>query len=199
MPMQDEMTIDERRKYVKLMAVRYRKAKRQERSQLLSEMEAVTKQHRKHLIRLLNAESLERKKRQTPRSRTYGGDVERVILLVWESLDYICAQRLTPALLSTAQHLARFGEVNLTPHLQEIGVSTVQRLLRKHRASKGRLPRKCPERANQVTKGVPMKRIPWDISEPGHARDGCGASWRGECLRGVWLHLAVDRCGHRLE
>ena len=109
MPMQDEMTIDERRKYVKLMAVRYRKANRQERSRLLSEMQAVTKQHRKHLIRLLNGESLERKKRQTPRSRTYGGDVERVILKVWESLDYICAQRLTPALLRTAQHLARFG------------------------------------------------------------------------------------------
>ena len=172
MPMQDEMTIDERRKYVKLMAVRYRKAKRQERSRLLSEMEAVTKQHRKHLIRLLNGKSLERKKRQTPRSRTYGGDVERVILLVWESLDYICAQRLTPGLLRTAQHLARFGEVSLTPQLeeqlQEIGVSTVERLLRKHRARKGRLPRKGPERANQVTKGVPMKRIPWDISEPGH-------------------------------
>ncbi len=172
MPMQDEMTIDERRKYVKLMAVRYRKATRQERSRLLSEMEAVTMQHRKHLIRLLNAESLERKKRQTPRSRTYGAEVERVILLVWESLDYICAQRLTPALLSTAQHLARFGEVSLTAQLeeqlQEIGVSTVQRLLRKHRASKRRLPRKGPERANQATKGVPMKRIPWDISEPGH-------------------------------
>lgn len=170
--MQDEMTIDERRKYVKLMAVRYRKASRQERSGLLSEMEAVTKQHRKHLIRLLNAESLERKKRQTPRSRTYGADVERVILLVWESLDYICAQRLTPALLSTAQHLARFGEISLTAQLEEqlqhIGMSTVQRLLRKHRASKGRLPRKGPERANQATKGVPMKRIPWDISEPGH-------------------------------
>jgi hypothetical protein len=31
-----------------------------------------------------------------------------------------------------------------------------------------RLPRKGPERANQVTKGVPMGRIPWDTHEPGH-------------------------------
>lgn len=30
MPMVDEMTIDERRKYVKLMAARYQKAKRSE-------------------------------------------------------------------------------------------------------------------------------------------------------------------------
>ena len=104
MPMQDEMTIDERRKYVKLMYPRYQKANRQERSRLLTEMEPVTKQHRKHLIRLLNGESLERKKRRTPRSRTYGVEVERVVLLIWESLDYICAKRLTPNLLSMGKH-----------------------------------------------------------------------------------------------
>jgi hypothetical protein len=50
MPMQDGMTIDERRKYVKLMYPRYQKANRQERSRLLTEMEQVTKQHRKHLF-----------------------------------------------------------------------------------------------------------------------------------------------------
>ena len=170
--MKDEMTIDERRKYVKLMAVRYRKAKRKERSELLTEMQIVLHQHRKHLIRLLNGASLERKKRQTPRRRTYGEEVERVILKVWESLDYICAERLQPALLRTAQHLVRFGVLSLTPKVQEqlatIGVSTVERLLRRHRALTGRLPRKGPERANQVTKGVPMGRIAWDISEPGH-------------------------------
>src|SRR5260370_12070335 len=60
--MQDEMTINERRKYVKLMSARYRTAKRKERSQLLSEMEQVTKMHRKSLTRLLNEQSLERKK-----------------------------------------------------------------------------------------------------------------------------------------
>jgi hypothetical protein len=170
--MKDEMTIDERRKYVKLMAVRYRKAKRKERSDLLTEMQAVLHQHRKHLIRLLNGASLERKKRQTPRSRTYGEEVERVILKVWESLDYICAERLQPALLGTAQHLAGFGVLSVTAEVKEqlatIGVSTLERLLRKHRASTGRLPRKGPERANQVTKGVPMSRIAWDITEPGH-------------------------------
>ena len=94
--MADEMTIDERRKYVKLMATRYQKGTRKERSHLLTEMEQVTSLHRKHLIRLLNGASLERKKRQTPRKRTYGLEVERVVLRVWESLDYICAERLTP-------------------------------------------------------------------------------------------------------
>jgi hypothetical protein len=166
------MTIDERRKYVKLMASRYQKAKRSERSQLLTEMEQVSKLHRKHLIRLLNGESLERQKRQTPRNRTYGLEVEEVILRVWESLDYICAERLTPTLVKTAAHLATFGVLVLTAEVESqlarISVATVERLLRKHRSRKARLPRPGPRRANQVTKGVPMKRIAWDIREAGH-------------------------------
>src|SRR5712691_6207563 len=133
MPVTDEMTIDERRKYVKLMASRYQHAKRSERSQLLTEMEQVSKLHRKHLIRLLNGESLERQNRQTPRSRTYGLEVEEVILRVWESLDYICAERLTPTLVKTATHLATFGVLVLTAevesHLARISVATVERRL----------------------------------------------------------------------
>src|SRR6266581_2980615 len=43
MPTEDEMTLDERRKYLKRMKPRYLKAKRGERSALLSEMNQVTK------------------------------------------------------------------------------------------------------------------------------------------------------------
>src|SRR5438876_78845 len=142
MPTRDEMTIDERRKYVKLMAPRYQTAKRKERSQLLSEMEQVSKLHRKHVIRLLNGQSLERK---TPRSRSYGLEVERVVLRVWESLDYICAERLTPSLLWMARHLASFGVLVLPAEIESqlatISCATVQRMLRKNRARKVRLPR----------------------------------------------------------
>ena len=170
--MVEGMTIDERRKYMKLMATRYQKGTRKERSQLLTEMEQVTSLHRKHLIRLLNGASLERKKRQTPRKRTYGLEVERAVLLVWESLDYICAERLTPALVKTAKHLASFGVLVLTAEVESqlatISIATVEHMLRKHRARTVRLPRPGPRRANQVTKDVPMKRIPWQTSEPGH-------------------------------
>ncbi len=108
----------------------------------------------------------------TPRKRSYGLEVEQVILLVWESLDYMCAERLTPVLLATAQHLARFGSVHVSSEVErqlaQISEATVTRLLRKHRSRKQRLPHKGPERANQVRKDVPMKRIAWDTPEPGH-------------------------------
>ena len=191
MPTRDEMTIDERRKYVNLMAERYWKAKRKERSQLLSEMEQVSKLHRKHLIRLLNGKSLERKKRSTPRSRTYGPEVERVVLRVWESLDSICAERLTPSLGRTAKHLAGFGSLVLTTEVESqkapISPATVERMLRKNRARKARLPRKGPHRANQVTKGVPMGRIPWDTSDPGHFETDL-VHHGGESAAGEYAH-----------
>jgi hypothetical protein len=109
---------------VKLMAPRYQTAKRKERSQLLSEMEQVSKLHRKHVIRLLNRPSLERK----------------------------------------------------------------------NRARKARLPRKGPHRANHVTKGVPMGRIPWDTKEPGHFEADLvhhgGESTVGEVTKEVGTRIA---------
>ena len=188
MSTEDEMTLNERRKYLKRMKPRYLKAKRRERSQLLSEMEQVTGLHRKSLTRLLHAASLERKKRQKPRERSYGAEVEEVIVLVWESLDYICAERLTPVLLPMAQHVARFGAVKLREEIEEqlktISRATVSRILHRYRSRRRRLPQKGAERANQVTKGVPMGRIPWNTTEPGHCEVDLvyhsGASVAGE-------------------
>lgn len=191
MSAENTMTIDERRKYVRVMKARYQKAKRKERGQLLSEMEAVTGLHRKSLTRLLNAPSLARQKRKTPRARTYGKEVEAVMVRVWESLDYVCAERLTPVLLSTAQHLARFGEVQLTEAAEEqlahISRATVSRVLQKHRSQRRRLPQKGAERANQATKGVPMGRIAWDIAEPGHCEVDL-VHHSGESSSGEYAH-----------
>jgi hypothetical protein len=195
MPTTDEMTINERRKYLKRMKSRYMAAKRSQRSHLLTEMQQVTGMHRKSLTRLLHAVSLERKRRSQPRPHSYGLEVERVVLKVWESLDYICAERLTPSLVSMAQHLAGFGILMLTPsveaQLRTISCSTVERLLRKNRSRKQRLPRKGPERANQVTKDVPMGRIPWQTQEPGHFEvdlvHHCGESTTGDYLHSLQL------------
>src|SRR5258708_34270975 len=107
MPTEEQMTVNERRKYLKLMKVRYVAAKRVERSRLLTEMQEVTSLHRKSLTRLMHTASLERTKRQKPRPRTYGPEVARVAVRVGESRDYICAARLPPGLLRMPRHLPR--------------------------------------------------------------------------------------------
>lgn len=191
MPAEERMTVNERRKYLKLMKPRYQKARRKEQSALLTEMEQVTGLHRKSLLRLLHSDNLERTKRTKERGRTYGLATEQVILAVWESLDDVCAERLTPVLLSTAQHLARFGSVHLSHEVEEqlgqISEATVTRLLRRHRSRKQRLPQKGPERANQVRKPVPMKRIPWQTHEPGHFEVDL-VHHGGESTEGIYVH-----------
>ncbi len=172
MPADDKMTLDERRKYLRQMQKRYRAAERPIREHLLDEMEQVTELHRKSLIRLM-AGDLKRVPRTRQRERTYGQAVDRVVHLVAESLDYPCAERLTPNLVWMAQHLAAQGEVQLTPEvlaqLGTISLSTVQRLSAGwERDIPRRLPRAGPERANQVLREVPMKRMAWDETQPGH-------------------------------
>jgi len=172
--MQDDtqMTLTERRKYLGRMCPRYVRAARAEQTRLLDEMEAVTGLHRKSLLRLLHAPSLARRLRTTPRAKTYGVQVEDAIRLIWESLDYICAERLTPALGPTAAMLIQHGELTLSApvlaHLATISIASVQRRLTRFTQDTPRLPRHGPEHANRVARSIPVRTIAWNESEPGH-------------------------------
>jgi hypothetical protein len=75
MPAEVKMTINERRKYLLRMRLRYVQANRRERSRLLDEMVQVTELHRKSLIRLMTAEPM-RRPRQRQRGRTYSHEVD---------------------------------------------------------------------------------------------------------------------------
>ncbi len=172
MPDAERMTVNERRKCLKRMQGRYLSGTREERSRLLDELVVLTGLHRKSVVRLLQGPSLERQPRRRQRSRAYGAAVDDALRVIWESLDYVCAERLTPALVSTAEQLARHGELAVTAEVLEqlgqISVSSVQRRLSRLGQDTMRLPRRGPERANKVAKAIPMRRIPWDTTEPGH-------------------------------
>jgi IS30 family transposase len=171
-PDAERMTVNERRKCLKRMQGRYLNGTREERSRLLDELVVLTGLHRKSVVRLLKGSSLERQPRRRQRSREYGAAVDDALRVIWESLDHVCAERLTPALVATAEQLARHGELVVTAEVLEqlgrISVSSVQRRLTRLGQDTMRLPRRGPERANKVAKAIPMRRIPWDTTEPGH-------------------------------
>jgi len=183
----EKMTIEERRKYLRKMKRRYEEGTKKERGKLLDEMEVVTGQHRKGLIRLMKG-SLARKRRMKQRGKSYGPEVDDALRVIAESVNYLCAERLTPNLVWLAQHLDSHGELEATPELLHalgrISVSTVRRRLEHISQDQPRLPRKGPARANQARRQVPMKRIAWDEEEPGHFETDlvhhCGASVSGE-------------------
>jgi hypothetical protein len=115
---EEKMTVSERRKYLGRMQKRYLEAGRGRKKELLDEMELVTGLHRKSLIRLLKPTGLVRRKRARERGRTYGLEVEKAVRVIGETLDFICAERLTPSLPSAARQLARHGELTLSPELE---------------------------------------------------------------------------------
>jgi hypothetical protein len=140
-------------------------------------MELVTGLHRRSLVRLLSPRGPGLGRRPPPRQRgrTYGHLVDDALRVIWESLDFVCAERLTPALVPTARLLARHGEVRLTAELEaqlgRISRASVQRRLTRLGQDLPRLPRRGPERANRANdllRAVPMERIAWAEAEPGH-------------------------------
>ena len=171
MKTKERMTINERHKYLRLIQPRYRKASRQERKQLLDEMEAVAGLHRKSLIRLMNSD-LSRKPRRKQRGRTYGIEVYRALRVIGESCDWICAERLQPNLVWLAEHLAKHGELEKTPELMEklsrISIPTVRRILQRLRQDEPRLPYRGPKAGSRSAHQVPIRRVAWDEQEPGH-------------------------------
>jgi hypothetical protein len=183
----EDMTIDERRKYLRTMKKRYIKANRKAKGRLLDEMEAVTGLNRKTLIRLMNG-SLKRKRRSKQRGITYGPQVDDALRIIHESCDYICVERLAPNLVRMARHLAAHGELEATPVLLDqlrcISISTVARRLSRIRQDQPRLPRKKPKPRRRLLRGIPMLRLPWDIAQPGHFETDlvhhCGPSASGE-------------------
>ncbi len=186
---EEKMTINERRKYLRRMQKRYRKAGRREKGQLLDEMEYVTELHRKYLVELLKGD-LQRKPRRKQRGRKYGSEMDDVLRVVHESFDCICAERLTPNLVWMAQHLARHGELEISDAvLQKLGcisISTVGRILGRIRQDTPRLPRKGPRRNQKLLRDIPMTRIPWDTAIPGHFEvdlvHHCGPTASGEYM-----------------
>src|SRR5512136_2544031 len=171
MTTEETMNIDERYKYLRIVRSRYLSAGRAERGRLLDEMEQVTGLERKSLIRLLNG-SLERHPRRRERGKLYGAEVDAALAVIAESLDYICAERLTPNLVWTAQHLEAHGELQLSDELQQllgqISISSVQRRLATLPRESPRLHRKGRPVGPTLTRDIPMLRLPWTETEPGH-------------------------------
>ncbi len=188
MPTQIRMTLNERRKYLKIMQVRYLVSDKKERIGLLNEMQKVTGCHRKSLIRLMHSD-LECKRRHKQRGRTYGHEVRR------RHPSHLGEPRLhlpratdSQSRLDMAQHLADHDEMTAPPDLLEkldqISISTVGRTLKRIGQDIPHLRRKPPRFANRVTRDIPMEVIPWNEWMAGHIEldsvHHCGPTTSGE-------------------
>lgn len=201
----DGMTIDERRKYLHKMWGLYRDASKKEKGQMLDDMEHVTGLNRKSIIRILNGR-LSRKKRSKERGPTYGTDVIDAARIISHVLDHPCAERLQPNLVFMAKHLSNhrqlFVDENTLESLESISISTLKRTLANINKSADKIGRKrFPKRKRNSFKEVyPMRRIPYDIPQPGHFEVDlvlhCNEDNAGEYIHTIQMvDVATGWCG----
>jgi hypothetical protein len=184
-----QMSLDARREYLQRMRTRYLQASRSEKSVLLDEMEQVTQMHRKSLVRLISGSSLKRQKRRQERRKTYGADVQHVLGIICESFDYPCAERLVGNLGWMAEQLVEHKELpplslELREQLDRISRSSIQRRLGQVPKDRYYLKRRPPKSKNEIAANIPIERLPWDESQPGHLEvdlvHHCGSCASGE-------------------
>lgn len=168
------MSLHSRKEYMFSMREHYAKAQtRREKSQILDEIVRVTGYHRKHAIQILNNKTTVLKPKVIKRSRPkkYQQSMP-VIQKVWEALDSPCAERLHPVLLSTAEHLARHGELTLTDairdELTQISRATLARRIQSWHGPKPKKKTFSRSRSlSRLRSQVPVETYRWDEQKPG--------------------------------
>jgi transposase InsO family protein len=168
------MSLKSRKEYLRKMRERYTQAKnRKEKSRILDEVVDVLGYHRKHAIQVLNGKTtlFSTTKRLRKRPRKYL-QASSVIEKVWEALDYPCAERLKPVLLSTAEHLAAHGSIVLTNEIREqlekISRSTLSRRISQWRSPKPKKKTFSQARAlSKLRSEIPVEVYHWDEKRPG--------------------------------
>lgn len=111
MPSERTASINGRRKYLELTMPRCHNS----RGSLLSEMGKVTGLYLKNLTQMRSLPRLTQPpSKPRYKEKKYEPDVENVIQVAWESLDYICAERITPASLTSTTFIVRFEPKQLS-------------------------------------------------------------------------------------
>jgi len=157
----EKMTIDEHYKLIRNVQAKYLQAGRREKGQVLDMLVEATGLERKYLITLLKGPGPNRKERKQQRGRKYGTKVDDAIRIIGSTLDWICAERLTPGLVEIALHLERHGEMIMDDELLEllgaISIPTVRRTVNRVRQDEYRLPQRKGKRRyrNGVADQVP--------------------------------------------
>jgi len=168
-----KMSINARYEYLASQYDRYVKFdRRRDKSALLDEMAEATGLARGSIKRLMRKRPV-RKQRRKQRKRYYDAPVQDVVHLVAKALDFPCPERLKGGLLDTAENLVRHGHLSLEPEVREklatISPSTIGRIRRRRQQDEPRIRRKHTSGAqNGVQKQIPIRRIPWETTEPGH-------------------------------
>jgi transposase InsO family protein len=187
------MVSSSKKEYLTKIKDRYRKAGRKGKKRILDEFCEVCGHHRKHAIRLLNADG--RKKLKKPgRPSKYGPEEIQVLESIWEASGYPCSSRLVGMLsLWLPAYENRHGvlDESVSSKLLEVKARTLDDILRAKRKKHGIRGLSGTRPGTYLKNSIPLKISHKEVSEPGYLQSDtvahCGGSLEGSFIWSLTL------------
>ena len=180
-----------REQYLDPVREEYRCASKKQKKRLLKEARKRTRLNRKVLIRKLAHPPQPGPRKRPPRKPTYGADVLTALVKIWEVLDYLCGQRLAPALREQVDRLRAAGELRcsgeVAEKLKRISAKTIDRMLSREKRVQQLRRDRNPAVHRLLYQKIPVKvASQWDTRQVGNVQidyvEHCGRSTAGEYI-----------------
>ena len=179
------LTMKERRSVTAVVAKRYQKATKKEKSVILGEYTQLTGYNRCYAAFLLRNHGRKlrinnntvlvgdcRKRVKRIRDGTYDEEVVRVLKKVWLIMGFICGKRLKPALKEVIPTLEKYKEIELDKTIREkllkISAATIDRVLAPERKKRSLRNRARTKPGTLLKHQIPIRTFSeWDENRPG--------------------------------
>jgi hypothetical protein len=216
------LTMKERRSVTAVVAKRYHKATKKEKSTILGEYIQLTGYNRCYAAFLLRNQGRRmrinnntvlvgdsRKKVKRIRDRTYDGEVVKVLKKVWLIMGFICGKRLKPALKEVIPVLEKYREIELDKTIREkllkISAATIDRVLAPERKKMTLRQRAKTKPGTLLKHQIPIRTFSeWDEHRPGFVEIDLvgheGGDPSGDYIQTLdWSPGSTGGCMYRLD
>lgn len=124
-----------KREYLIEVKRKYWKAGKKKKTQLLDDFCDFTKMHRKAALRLINGKLQPKWRHRKKRQKYYDQEVINALLVLWRSVDEICAERFHPFIPELLEKLVDFKAISVNDEIKQklfkISMGLVKEILSK--------------------------------------------------------------------
>lgn len=176
------MSSDTKREYIEILRLRYKKASRQERSGIITEVCANTGLHRKSTIRLLRR-GMPLKKLHRGRRAFYAEETILHLRRIWIASDQMCGKALAKAMPEWLQFYTQASE-EVKSQLLKISASTIDRKLKSYKPKYRRGRRAGTKPGSILRTLIPIKSFTQHVTGAGFVEADtvahCGGTLMGD-------------------
>lgn len=188
----EHLSMATKRELINRQKKAYQHSSKQGKCSILDSLVLSTELSRDHLIRMLNSKDSSAKSSVAPgrgRKPIYTLEHKRLLLKVWELLNYPSSRRLKESLPDALDNLQEHQHISLTPDFRQqmiqIAHGTIDRLLRHDRKRLRPWGLSTTKPGSLLKSQIPIRRgSDWDDSQVGFVEIDlvahCGSTTRGE-------------------